>query len=325
MSDASFYSHAALSLTSQRDGEALARALLSLLESRSLVGEASILKVYGLKGSFSGKPIEHLEDAVIRRFDSEQGNVRHARPNICGVLDALQTGGPVEVPGTDEQVQRLVIPVPGRSNPLRVVVLDEVAPEPELRLQLLHVVELFGNQVELLDSRERDQLTGLLNRLAFAQRYLQMVRANASDPTASVWLAVMDIDHFKRVNDTFGHLYGDEVLLHFAQLMERTFRYSDFLFRFGGEEFIVLLRTTQKGAKAALERFRKVIEEFDFPGVGQITVSIGYSCAGSNMLPPDLVDQADQALYQAKQGGRNRVVRFAEDGAGRSSGDIEMF
>ena len=95
------------------------------------------------------------------------------------------------------------------------------------------------------------------------------------------WLAVSDIDFFKRVNDDFGHLYGDEVLLLMANIMRETFRGTDILFRFGGEEFVIVLRSTnQQGAHQALERFRITVEEYDFPQVGNVTISIGYIESG---------------------------------------------
>jgi len=142
-------------------------------------------------------------------------------------------------------------------------------------------------------------------------------------------LGAMDIDHFKRVNDTYGHLYGDEVLLHFAQLMERHFRYTDFLFRFGGEEFIVLLTNTDAtGARRALERFRQIVSEFDFPSVGQVTVSIGFTRIEPETLPTTLVDWSDRALYYAKEHGRNQVVHYADirpADEGDGSSEVELF
>jgi len=124
---------------------------------------------------------------------------------------------------------------------------------------------------------------------------------------------MLDIDFFKKVNDNFGHLYGDEVLLHFSQLMENEFRYNDFIFRFGGEEFVVILNLLDmQAAHAVFERFREVIEQFSFPAVGQVTVSMGVVHIDSQSLPASLLDQADKALYFAKETGRNKVV-FYED------------
>jgi diguanylate cyclase (GGDEF)-like protein len=123
----------------------------------------------------------------------------------------------------------------------------------------------------------------------------------------------MDIDHFKRVNDRYGHLYGDEVLLLFARLMGNCFRYTDFLFRFGGEEFVALLTyADETGAHTALERFRTTVQAYDFPRVEHITVSIGYCGIDDDSLAPSLIDMADRALYHAKHHGRNRVVAFGE-------------
>ena len=120
-------------------------------------------------------------------------------------------------------------------------------------------------------------------------------------------------DHFKRVNDTYGHLYGDEVLLHFSRLMEQNFRYKDIPFRFGGEEFVLLLETSGiDDVQPVLDRFRKVVESYDFPGVGKVTVSIGYTKCEQNTLPTTLIDHADKALYFAKENGRNRVVSYDE-------------
>src|SRR3546814_19890916 len=82
------------------------------------------------------------------------------------------------------------------------------------------------------------------------------------------WLAVADIDHFKRINDTLGHLYGDEVLLLLAQVMKRSFRHDDLLFRFGGEEFVIVISAPDRGsANIAFDKFRRNVETFTFPQV----------------------------------------------------------
>ena len=93
--------------------------------------------------------------------------------------------------------------------------------------------------------------------------------------------------------------------------MEGSFRFSDPLFRFGGEEFVVLLHSCSSAdAHTALDRFRSNIENYDFPGVGRVTVSIGCCLYGANELPTTVIDRADQALYYAKEHGRNQVVDF---------------
>ena len=173
-----------------------------------------------------------------------------------------------------------------------------------------------------------DDLTGLPNRRAFLEE-LERVHASVRRGTAPAAIAVLDIDHFKQVNDRFGHLYGDEVLLHFASLMEKTFRHTDFLFRYGGEEFVAIVNNTDRtGVELSLERFRNAVESYAFPS-GQVTVSVGYALIDPAVAPSVTMEAADKALYQAKQGGRNRVVAYdpAADtnGAAPRSGGVDLF
>jgi diguanylate cyclase (GGDEF)-like protein len=122
---------------------------------------------------------------------------------------------------------------------------------------------------------------------------------------------VVDIDHFKRVNDTFGHVYGDEVLVLVAGILKRGFRDQDRVFRFGGEEFAVLLADVTPGqAERALERFRACVEEARFPQVGRVTVSIGVTTIVPDETGLEAFGRADEALYMAKNDGRNRLRRY---------------
>jgi diguanylate cyclase (GGDEF)-like protein len=187
------------------------------------------------------------------------------------------------------------------------------------------LVRIYRSQETLLDYGERDTLTELLNRKTFdgAFQKVSVERMAQVDPARQerrhphahegYWLAVLDIDHFKRVNDNFGHLIGDEVLLLLARAMRASFRFHDQLYRFGGEEFVVLMRCAHAGdAHAALERFRRTIETHDFPQVGRITVSIGYSALQVDDTPGGAFDRADKAVYFAKGNGRNQVCSFED-------------
>ena len=132
-----------------------------------------------------------------------------------------------------------------------------------------------------------------------------------SEPVQN-WLAVVDIDHFKQVNDRFGHLYGDEVLILVANILRSSFRSHDRIFRFGGEECVGLLRnTTRSKAHKVFNRFREAVQGYHFPQVGNVTVSLGF-VGTSRGSPVEILGQADQALYYAKEHGRNQV-RFSED------------
>lgn len=197
-------------------------------------------------------------------------------------------------------------------------------------------LKVYQNHVNLINDAECDTLTGLFNRKTFEariNRVLQMQRAahenpgafgddrRAARPGEHHWLAVVDIDHFKSINDRFGHLYGDEVLILLARLMMRGFRMEDRLFRFGGEEFVIVLSPCNAaGAAAVLERFRASIERYEFPQVGRVTASLGYTRVRLADMPSVAVGRADEALYFAKRNGRNRVCSFETLAA---SGDLQ--
>ena len=144
---------------------------------------------------------------------------------------------------------------------------------------------------------------------------------------------MIDIDHFKRVNDTYGHLIGDEVLLLLARLMRACFRFHDQLYRFGGEEFVVLMRCNGEAEAAlALERLRASTANHLFPQVGHITISIGFSEVRPGDTPSGAFERADKAVYHAKAHGRNQVCSHAALVAeGKlveqvaNVGDIELF
>ena len=179
---------------------------------------------------------------------------------------------------------------------------------------------LYRNYLNLLDYSERDTLTGLRNRKTFDEN-IGKILGNIARPTDDDkrrrrpedshqhWLAVVDVDHFKRVNDQFGHLYGDEVLLLLARIMRQSFRQQDKLFRFGGEEFVVVLRAaTEAEVHRALERFRRAVEDYNFPQIGRVTASIGYTMIKPEDTIPEIVGRADDALYVAKENGRNQLA-----------------
>jgi diguanylate cyclase (GGDEF)-like protein len=199
---------------------------------------------------------------------------------------------------------------------------------PHQRTALMGLIEYFGNHIALLNYGETDTLTGLPNRKTFDKHLFEVLgQANAdvqnegrntSTPhrrkgsqDGRHWLAVCDIDHFKSVNDTHGHLIGDEVLVMFSRLMQDTFRFQDQLFRFGGEEFVAVLQPTNEASvQRAFDRFRQSVENHVFSRVGHITVSIGYSQLLINDTPPDVIDRADEALYYIKQHGRNAAACY---------------
>ena len=157
-----------------------------------------------------------------------------------------------------------------------------------------------------------DALTGLFNRRHFEStidREFMRTKRYSSDLS----IAVFDIDYFKKINDTYGHLCGDYVLKEIAYIALETFRKTDILFRYGGEEFVVILTETPiDKAVIPLERFRKTIEDYPFfydNNSLKVTVSIGVETLNPNIFTSDdLFGNADKALYHAKGNGRNKIV-----------------
>ena len=124
---------------------------------------------------------------------------------------------------------------------------------------------------------------------------------------------MVDVDHFKMANDTFGHLYGDEVLILIVNQLQASFRTQDRVFRFGGEEFVVLLRaTTLDNARRIIDHFRSNVASYQFPQVGRVTVSVGFVSLSPYDSPVVTLDHADQALYHAKTYGRNQACHYNE-------------
>lgn len=178
-------------------------------------------------------------------------------------------------------------------------------------------IRIYQNYQVILTENERDKLTGLLNRKTFENKLNRLLKPRDESVITSLlsncWLVMIDIDHFKSVNDNFGHVCGDEILLHLAQLMKNYFINNNLLFRFGGEEFVIILEHMPiEVAMATLEHFRHLVSEFNFPFVGNVTISLGFSQFCIDDFPPSILDQADKALYYAKQHGRNCLYNYEQ-------------
>ena len=229
-----------------------------------------------------------------------------------------------------------------------IVGLVEIAARPPLDAEqqrmAMGLIRIYRSHLGILESTDTDELTGLYNRRPFDEMFRRFSNnepsfANGVRPRrtsrslARTELAVADIDLFKRVNDTFGHPYGDEVLVLISRLMRETLRDTDRLFRFGGEEFVILLANVDAvAAERALERLRLAIARFEFPQVGHVTVSLGVTTVRPGETGSDAFGRADAALYFAKGRGRNRLLRYetlVEEGAIAPKpdvvNDVEMF
>jgi len=243
-----------------------------------------------------------------------------------------QTPGPVSLVRGGER--RHVFPLMGPNGIAGFLEISGVAPLRDDQRQLVcGFLRIYHNHLNILDYGENDELTGLLNRKTFDAAFAHLTRIEAPSRPCAIpfvrverrrpagtdqprWLAVLDIDFFKRVNDRFGHSCGDEALVLLARLMRASFRESDRLFRCGGEEFVAILEPTEaQHAGGVLERFRAAVEAYAFPRAGHITVSVGYTRVAPDDDGLAAFRRADEALYAAKRRGRNQVVCFEELGS----------
>jgi diguanylate cyclase (GGDEF)-like protein len=328
----------AVALTEKRDLPALAGALVA-----GLAGLAHAQTIRLLAISNPGKDTE-FDDANIDR---------------AMVRDVLDPQAPAQLIAEDSDLlfcvrsqhavsrdtpphgRRLVLPLYGVRHIMALLVLEGLTDLGVSEAQLAKLLAVYSNQAFLLARNERDALTGLYNRQSFDERLKRVAaasghanrRAGGGPALQRHCFALVDIDHFKQVNDTYGHLYGDEVLLLLSRLMTRTFRQDDLLFRYGGEEFAIVLATVEpQVAATVLERFRTVVEAYEFPQIGRKTVSVGVAEITGDDAAHVVVERADKALYYAKEHGRNRVCSYEQLVASGeitpvavAAGDVELF
>jgi diguanylate cyclase (GGDEF)-like protein/PAS domain S-box-containing protein len=169
------------------------------------------------------------------------------------------------------------------------------------------VSELKKMEQKLRELAERDPLTGIYNRRMLSH-FLDMETLKAMRYRRPLSFIMFDLDHFKRVNDTFGHDVGDHVLKTTVDVVAQVLRKADVFARYGGEEFVVLSpETNGEGAKVLAEKIRAIIAKTVFETAGRLTVSLGVSVLREHDTPASLIKRADDALYLAKSKGRNRV------------------
>jgi len=188
----------------------------------------------------------------------------------------------------------------------------------KLRKEVEHMEVLKKSESHFKFLASHDALTGILNRRAFIET-AEVEIANAAYLNVPCCLAMMDIDHFKKFNDTHGHLAGDEVLRHTVKTIESKLRKNDFMGRYGGEEFILFFYDTdEETGLRILERLRVCLSESPvslLEGPVTITASFGFAAVDRENSAEEgyvqkLIHAADTALYAAKQSGRNKVVLY---------------
>ena len=338
-------------LTALRDRQALDTALVASIRDLLSPISVAICRVVGESEDERWR-VSAKMDAVHKDVSKDAAQEAHeSLPPLSAYAmrqRAVLTG---QVQESQEEHCVVVFPLSGTGSNRGILEICTAAPLPvDSHRVVAGILRLYSNFSALLDYGERDSLTELLNRKTFDSAFFKATleqqvardaeaqalvhderRSSASNGT--YWLAMIDIDHFKQVNDNFGHLIGDEVLLLLARLMRSHFRFHDQIYRFGGEEFVVLIRChTEAETIGVLERLRTTTQNHPFPQVGSITISVGFSEVRIGDSPSSAIERADKAVYYAKGHGRNQVCSYevlVSSGQlielASNVGDVELF
>lgn len=309
---------AVVSLAEPRDVTGLNNAFLSILQQH--IPDRAI-KVYEVISHFDCASFQPLTQCVALRLMLETRSevvmseikIEEEDVHDC-IYNTKVVSGTSEVTGQT----RTLFPIPGLTKALGVLAVEGEADE-SFHNFLDPLLRIYASHAFLLNRNERDSLTGLYNRQAMESKLCQIYQRDESkqrknDVEEQTWcVALLDIDHFKRINDQYGHICGDEVLTLFGQLLELSFREDDMLFRYGGEEFVLVLKDVDHStAVNILNRFREQVAATEFPKVGHITISIGSIMLDTKVPLPTVIDRADRALYYSKNHGRNRASSYED-------------
>ena len=318
-----------MELTSERDVNSLeivlAQTLFELVAPSSIV----IYRVVDFeKQIFSAKLIgdQGIDDAIPHQLNAE-------------LLKCLNSGKHLTYASGSDQRLQLYPLMSFKSGPVAVIAVESDHSDQQMHEITSMLLQIYQNFISLINDNERDTLTGLLNRKTFEIKISKILAQIQSQnlrmtdlPHQHYYLAIFDIDHFKRVNDCYGHLIGDEVLLLFSRALSTAFRDKDMIFRFGGEEFVAVFDCPDaEQMRVVLDRFRQKVHQCDYPQIGNISISIGFT----EIMPFDnfsqIIDRADTALYYSKNNGRNKVsyyeglVQSGQLEETKNEGEIEMF
>lgn len=253
------------------------------------------------------------------------------------LADAYHLGNPMHV--TEEKLanysddnllkelntkELVIMPLKAKDKVNGLIVADNIYTQKPITKEDMRLFMMLANQAGLAIENSRlyelvmhkshtDTLTGLWNH-GYFQNQLEYQISKSHTSGSPLSLLLIDIDNFKKLNDTYGHQYGDKILSHIAKILKESSRETDFVCRYGGEEFsIILTNTTPKQGHLFAERIRERIQDHEFPAtpnkcLAPITVSIGLaSLPGNASTKDELIHQADNALYASKNSGKNRV------------------
>lgn len=291
----------------------LSQRIEELTKDGGILDEATVQQLYR-------DHIAEIDEAIARRvsqgFDKVMHDIHasttHAATEADAFGQALERWSQDVAAGRREAVSPQEIQtLLGRSAGLQQIVATL---QNDLETSRREVEQLRKEVSRAREEALIDGLTGLTNRRGFDVKlatYLAETHAETVGPS----LLIADIDHFKRINDTYGHLFGDKVIRSIATILRDNVKGQDLAARYGGEEFVVLLFDTPlTGAQILAERIRRCVEASRIKRTGDnqvldnLTISLGVACRLPGESVESLIARADAALYQSKQNGRNRVT-----------------
>ena len=312
-------------LPEQRQLDSLAESLVSTVSQMLNIDEVCILDVDKLtkrKGGLDG-----------------QRNVNGATLAVSVKLCIEQQR---EICFSNGLHQELAVPIIINDKLTKVLLVSAPLLTEQDMVLLRGFAKVYENYFHIVVESETDSLTNLLNRKAFLPQLYSSVEIACelkqeqasmdAEEELKLWICIFDIDYFKKINDTFGHLYGDEVLLQVSALMKQVFNPQDLMFRFGGDEFVILPAPRTRSALLKLcQEFTHRLAKLQQERLGGIRISMGIVGIDPRIEPGTLLNQADNALYFVKGNGRNQVAFYGqllEEGklqGPQIEDDIELF
>ena len=316
-------------VTSHQNTKVLEKSLLKTLTELLPTEDIVLYEVLEQEKGVTLNVISHaIAKQTTSKSNSEPDNIELFKPS--SLLEAVQNQQ-VFIQSSENAQWNVFYPISSSNNNVFAVLSIVTGAFPsEIDKKLVSaLLRVYSNYLGLLEKTQKDTLTGLFNRetlnyeiskiLSRQNKSFNFHNNNASTDEKrrdlnqnKYWLGIIDIDHFKAINDTFGHLYGDEVLILVSRQMRKNLlRDDDLVFRYGGEEFVILLSTdTDIAAKSIFDRVRCQVSSHTFPQIEQVTISIGFVEIATQSSVADVIGQADKALYMAKENGRNRVEKY---------------
>lgn len=323
-------------ITQQRDLDSFEYSLVATMAELVPVTEISILK------TIDENNVDKLDVAVcLTILTDELGEKTYNWVEGSQLIEAdekinhCRQSANLSIDRSSDGYTRLLYPINCEGKVVGVVSIKSNHDITNYTSLIEGYIRIYSNYIIIFNESERDKLTGFYNRRTFENKLQRLLQAQAlrkqqfidseqiterrsKMSNAFVWLVIFDIDHFKRVNDEYGHVFGDEVLLTISQITKQCFRKSDLKFRIGGEEFVIILEpATFEEATELIERLRNVVADHNFSQIGTVTISVGFAKITEEDYPIVILECADKALYYAKEHGRNCVYNYEsllEDG-----------